>query len=272
MDQHGDPVSGATVKLFPVDTPAGDQSRSKLTLTSDNEGKFSIKGLTGFSLGVQVNKEGYLYLSPLGGPSSSANISYANGAEEEKRFSNPATPLVLQLQKVGPMEPMFYMEQTRWSLPVNGLVRRIALDSKEGTGSHQIEFRLRSDTHIRNEEGNNAYTSFDWSFEARIPGGGFIWNDSDYNFEAPEMGYKESIRYDYPADQPREKWKRFQHGRYFVKFADGSYGRIRFSIDGASDRKPLSMTSWLNLKPGSRNLTSLLKDSSGFHGGDPDKE
>lgn len=272
VDQHGDPVPGATVKLFPVDTPSGDQSKSKVTMSSDANGKFSVKGLNGFSMGVQATKDGYLYLSPLGGPSSSAMVDYGNGASEGKRFSNPVTPLTLTLQKVGPVEPMYYMEETRWRLPLDRTVRRIALDSKKGTGPHQIEFRLFSNTHIRDEEGNNAYTQFDWSFEASILGGGFIWNDSDYNFETPESGYKESIRYDHPASQPREKWKSFQNGRYFLKFADGSHARIRFDIDAGSSNRPLSMTSWLNLKPGSRNLASPENDGSGFHGGDPDQE
>lgn len=274
VDQHGDPVPGATVKLFPVDTPSGDESKSKLTLNSDADGKFSVQGLRGFSLGVQVNKDGYLYLSPLGGPSSSALIDYANGAEAGKRFSNPETPLVLELQKIGIVEPLIYIEKPRWNLPLDGKVRRIALDSDTGTGPHQIEFRLWSDTRIRHEPGNNAYTPFGWSFEARIPGGGFIWSDSDYNFEAPETGYKEAIRYDHPAPQPRGKWKRFQNGRYFVKFADGSHGRIRFDIDAGieSDYGPLSMTSWLNPKPGSRNLASPKSDGSGFHGGNPEEE
>jgi hypothetical protein len=106
----------------------------------------------------------------------------------------------------------------------------------------------------------------------RIPGGGFVWNDGDYNFEAPESGYKESIRYDYPARLSRDKWKRFQNGRYFVKFADGSHARIRLDIDGGSDRRPLAMTSWLSLKPGSRNLASPHKDGAGFHGGNPEEE
>lgn len=39
-----------------------------------------------------------------------------------------------------------------------------------------------------------------------------------------------------------------------------------------ADALPLSMISWLNLKPGSRNLASRESDGSGFHGGDPDKE
>lgn len=272
VDQHGDPVPGATVRLFPVDAPFGDDSKSKMTMVSDKDGRFSVKGLHGFSLGVQVSKEGYLHLSPLGGPSSSASISYAHGAKRGKRCSHPETPLVLQLHKVGPIEPMVYVKEKRWRLPVDGSLRLVALDSEGGRGEHQIEFRFNSDWSKLPMDNEINSKLFDWSFEARIPGGGFVWNDSDYNFEAPESGYKESIRYDYPASLPRDKWKRFQNGRYFVIFPDGSHARIRLDIDGASDRRPLAMTSWLSLKPGSRNLASPQKDGSGFHGGDPEKE
>ncbi len=272
VDQHGDPVPGASVRLTPVDAPHRDSSGSAVTLISDAEGKFSIKGLHGFSMGVSVSKEGYLHLSPLGGPASSAMVSYAQGAEAGKRHSNPDTPLVLTLHKVGPVEPMVYVDKKRWRLPVDGSPIRIALDSEEGIGSHQIEFRFKSDWNQLPMDNEINLKLFDWTFEAHIPGGGFIWNDSDYHFEAPESGYKETIRYHHPASQPREKWKRSQRGRYFVKFSDGTHARIEFSIDGGSDRRPLYMASWMNLKPGSRNLASPEKDGSGFHGGNPEEE
>jgi hypothetical protein len=160
------------------------------------------------------------------------------------------------LLKIGPTEPLVYVDKRRWTLTVDGTPRKIALDSEKGAGSHQIEFRFWSDTAIRDLPGNNAYTLFDWSFEILVPGGGLVWDKSDILFEAPETGYKESIRYEYTATMPREKWERVRYGRYFVKFADGSFGRIQFNIDGGSDRSPLYMESWLNLKPGSRNLAT----------------
>jgi len=270
VDQHGDPVPSATVKLFPVDTPWED-SKSKMTLISDENGKFSVEGLKGTAMGVQATKDGYLYISPLGGPASSVSVNYGHGGGTGKRHSNPATPVILTLHKIGPVEPMFYMPDTRWKLPLNGTVRKISLDSKTGEGSRQIEFLFKSDWSKLPMDNEINSKQFDWSFEAKIPGGGFVWSDNDFNFDAPETGYKESIRYHYSADMPREEWKRFQHGRYFVKFADGSYGRIRIDIDGGSDRKPLKMTSWLCLKPGSRNLASPDKDSSWFSSDDPEK-
>jgi Carboxypeptidase regulatory-like domain len=270
VDQHGDPVPSATVKLFPVDTPWED-SKSKMTLISDENGKFAVEGLKGTAMGVQATKDGYLYISPLGGPASSVSVNYGHGGGTGKRHSNPATPVILTLHKIGPVEPMFYMPDTRWKLPLDGTVRKISLDSKTGEGSRQIEFLFKSDWSKLPMDNEINSKQFDWSFEAKIPGGGFVWSDSDFNFDAPQTGYKESIRYHYSVDMPREKWKRFQHGRYFVKFADGSYGRIRIDIDGGSDRKPLKMTSWLCLKLGSRNLASPDKDSSWFSSDDPEK-
>ncbi len=272
VDQHGDPVPGASITLTPTDAPFGDQSRSKMTIFSDAEGKFSVKGLKGASMGVRAEKEDYIPIFRMGGPASSSMVDYSGNAKTGKQYSNPATPLVLTLHKVGPVEPMVYVDKKRWRLPVDGSPVRIALDSENGNGKHEIEFRFVSDRIARLEKGGEFYASFDWTFEAHIPGGGFIWNDSDYHFEAPESGYKETIRYHHPASQPREKWKRSQRGRYFVKFSDGTHARIEFSIDGGSDRRPLYMASWMNLKPGSRNLASPKKDGSGFHGGNPEEE
>ncbi len=272
VDQHGDPVPGASITLTPVDSPFGDESKSKRTISSDAEGKFSVKGLKGASMGVQVFKNGYLDIPPLGGPASFVMVDYSDNAKIGKRYSNPATPLVLKLHKAGPADPMVYVGRKRWRLPVDGSPTRIALDSENGEGKHQIEFRFWSDWNKLPKSNEMYGKQYDWTFEAHILGGGFIWNDGAYNFEAPESGYKEMIRYHNSADLPREKWKRVHSGRYFVKFPDGTHARIEFSIDGSSDWRPLSMTSWMSLKPGSRNLASPSKGSHIFQGEDPEKE
>ena len=129
VDQHGghNPVPGATVTLSPVDAPFGDESRSGTVLVSDAKGKFSVKGLHGFSMGVSVKKEGYLHLSPLGGPASSAMVVTRMARSKGNATATPATPLVLTLHKIGPMEPVAYVKERRCRLPVDGTVRRIAL-------------------------------------------------------------------------------------------------------------------------------------------------
>jgi hypothetical protein len=256
MNQHGSPVAGATIKLSPVDRPFGDDSNSAMTLVSDAAGEFSVKGKQGFAMGVRAAKDGYMTLPPLGGRTSSVMISYGEDGVMGKRYSNPTTPLVLTLHEIGPVDPIFYVERTNRKLPVDGTLRAIALDSEKGQGDHKIEFRFKSDW-SKLPKNNEMYGKrYDWSLEARIPGGGFLESDSDYKFEAPETGYQETIKIEYSATMPLGQWRRSQAGRYFVKFPDGSYGRIRFSIDASTDSAPLNMTSWLNLKPGSRNLSS----------------
>ena len=191
-DQHGKPVSGATVEMYPLDNPSIDAPpTSAVVMTSDAEGNFSVKGIHGASMGVSVSKKGYVYISPIGGPSSHATVDYAAGAMSGKRYSNPKTPLVLRLQNPGPMEPLVWIREKGWRIDVDGTPKLIALDSESGKGSHQIEFKLWSQASELDKPGANVYDAFDWTFEARILGGGFIWNDSDLNFEAPESGYKE---------------------------------------------------------------------------------
>ena len=265
VDQHGDPVVGAAVMLLPFDN-MGESSRSKMMLRSDEQGGFSVKGLTGLAMGVQVTKDGYMTLPDLGleKRASSRRIEYGLDGTGGKRFKNPSRPTLFTLIKIGPLEPMAYTEQKRWGLLVDGTPRKIALDSNDGIGPHQIEFRFMSDWGKLPADNEINSKRYDWSFEARIPGGGFLINASEYNFEAPPDGYQESIKIAYPSTMDPAQWKRSEFGRYFVRFPDGSYGRLRFSIDGASDSNDgaLSMTSWLNLTPGSRNLASKHWDSS----------
>lgn len=256
VDQFGDPVPEAYVDLNPVTSPTDEGSDNHPILMTDANGEFSVDGLRGFSLGVRARKDGYLQYPPLGGKSSSENLGYSGRNNTGHAYESRNSPLTLELLKVVAGEPTIHVKKKRWDLSLDGTPRIIALDTEEGHGDHRIEFRLWSDTHIRELPGNNSYTAFDWSFEVRVPGGGLVWDESDAKFEAPETGYKEKVRYEYSDTMPREKWKRARAGRYFVRFGDGSYGRIQFTIDAGSDRRSLHMQSWLSLKPGSRNLAT----------------
>ena len=265
IDQHGEAVSGALIKILPVNNAFGtSDSSSDFEIASDAKGFFSVTNLKALSIGIEVTKEGYLTLGDRGldKPASSRSIDFGLSDTKGKQFKDPNSPTLFSLHKIGPVEPLVYIDDRRWRLAVDGTPRKIALDSEKGIGSHQIEFRFLSDWNKLPMDNEINSKRYDWSLEAHIPGGGFIKNGSDYNFEAPEDGYVETIKFEYAASMPQEQWKRSRNERYFVKFADGTHGRIRFSIDGSSDMSPLLMTSWMNLKPGSRNLASSIKDAT----------
>jgi len=109
VDQHGAPVVGAAVMLLPFDN-MGESSRTKMMLRSDEQGGFSIKGLTGLAMGVQVTKDGYMTLPDLGleKRASSRRIEYGLDGTGGKRFKNPSKPTLFTLIKIGPLEPMAY--------------------------------------------------------------------------------------------------------------------------------------------------------------------
>lgn len=263
VDQNGEPVGGASVKILPFDQPFGErESKSKMSLTSNADGTFFVKGIKGLAMGVEIRKEGYLVMPDYGleRPASSRRIEYGLDGSGGTQFKDPNHPTLFTLHRLGQLEPLVYMAEERWHLPADGKPRSIALDSEKGVGPHQIEFRFDTDWAKIPKDSDALFGIFDWKLEMRIPGGGFVRNKSDYAFDAPESGYEESIRFDHPKDNPN--WKKTDSGRYFVKFPDGTYGRIRFGIDGISDSSPLMMTSWMNLKPGSRNLASDKKDGT----------
>lgn len=238
-------------------------SDTEMDLSSDVNGLFFVRGIRAVSIGVVVTKDGYLTLGDRGleNPASSRSIDFGLSDSKGKQFKDPDHPTLFTLHKIGPVEPLVYVKEKRWRLVVDGTPRKIALDSEKGIGAHQIEFRFLSGW-SQIPSGKRYGRRFDWSLEAHIPGGGFIKNKSDYNFVAPEAGYEETIQIEYAAAMPQGQWKRSRSERYFVIFSDGTHGRIRFDIDGASDDGPLSMTSWMNLKPGSRNLASFTKDNT----------
>lgn len=258
VDQHGKPIEGATIEVYANNKPFSDGGPPDVTLVSDVSGAFSVVGLNGIALGVLAMKKGYIHYSPLGGPTSSANIT-------SSKHSDAAHPLILTLHDPGELEPLVHTDEQRWGFRPDGTPRKIALDSKDGrSGSHMIEFKFITKRFSLPED--QLYSSqYDWSFEATIPGGGFVRNKNDlemekiYQFEAPTGGYQESIHYEFPSTLPKEQWKKMEMDSFFIRFPDDTYGRIRFRIDGFSDRSPLTMETWFNPKPGSRNLSSLYK-------------
>jgi hypothetical protein len=267
IDQHGNAVSGALIKILPVTNAFGtSDSSSDFEITSDEKGLFSVNNMKALSIGIQVTKEGYLSLghNDIDKPASSRSIDYGLSDSKGERFKDPNNPTLFTLHKIGSLEPMVYVDNQRWKLAVDGTVRKIAMDTVKGVGVHQIEFRFKSNWNQLPMDNKINDKRYDWSFQAHIPGGGFIKNDSDYNFEAPKGGYVDTIKFEYSATMSKKDWKKFRYGRYFVKFEDGTHGRIRFSVNGSSDMSPLLMTSWMNLKPGSRNLASPDKDSFGM--------
>jgi hypothetical protein len=70
---------------------------------------------------------------------------------------------------------------------------------------------------------------YHWKFRVSIPGGGLQLRTDDYQFVAPSSGYQASDEVD--MSPSNEGWNDQSERDYFIKLADGKYGRIRLSVN-----------------------------------------
>jgi hypothetical protein len=69
---------------------------------------------------------------------------------------------------------------------------------------------------------------FSWHCLVRIPGGGLVLSDKEFDFEAPESGYVPSTEIKMPAH--RQDWQDDVDLKFFYRLADGHYGKMTFSM------------------------------------------
>jgi hypothetical protein len=124
VDQHGDPVSEAQVKISSFSPFNGAEIRE--TLTSDAQGVFT-KRARGGSLDVEVSKPGYRAVpehvfNPYG---SHALFAYLFDFPPS---TTPAEPAVLMLYKVPAVEPLVVHPPEQFAVPKEGETLTITLD------------------------------------------------------------------------------------------------------------------------------------------------
>jgi len=256
IDQNGDPVAGASVGYSPVDNFIS--SNTHYTGASDAGGYFSIENIKGIALSVGVEKQGYYPVSDKydKSPSSSATFAYGMGPDSYRQ--SPPTkdkPAIFVLQKKGETVPLVHVSSRQIDVPKTGQPLSIDLATgKTAQGSLQVASWMGESIDPRRYNQRR----FDWRYQLSIPGGGLIERKGQFDFEAPSDGYQPAIEINMPANA--EKWASQPTKEYFAKLADGRYAR--FSINfypGAlnghpEDRNMVVLESYVNPKPGSRNL------------------
>src|SRR5439155_18789841 len=73
IDQYGGPVPQADVKLSANDKASGGRP-SEYTRKTDSDGRFSIRGIWGITLAVEVSKRGYRGIPPTEAQPSSSGL------------------------------------------------------------------------------------------------------------------------------------------------------------------------------------------------------
>ena len=240
VDQNGEPVPDAEVIYNAADKFMA--SGSSYNGKSDVKGFFSITGIHGFRLSVAVRKEGYYFIY------KKSNLDFAYGTGPDGVFLEPPTkdnPAVFVLKKMGESEALIKIENYV-RVQRNGSPTQINLQTGQSTG--QGDLKVESWTEDKNTPQGQPYY---WKCRVSIPGGGLVERNGQFDFEAPKEGYRAAD--EIVMLQTTKRWQSQARRDYFLKLADNRYARIEFEMIAGGDNF-FSFTSYLNPKPGHRNL------------------
>jgi len=230
VDEVGQPVSGATIKLsWTVLSEAGNMNR---TVISDVDGLFALEGAVGKRLLIQVSKKGYQQSLA----KNRFSFEYAMFADPKYHEPDRAKPVVFVLRKNREAEPLIVRENQEAEL-MPGQTKSFSIGPN---GAAVIIERLA-----------DASSGPDgWSARVSVPGGGVALATDEFPFEAPQEGYTSSLDITSTTEKP-PVWQGDNGAVLFLKSAVG-YGRI--TVRNTPGMAWVYVTSYFNPKPGSRNL------------------
>jgi len=255
IDENDQPIPNAEVgyTLINAHFAPGEKGSTQ----SDEDGLFTITGNAG-ALTVGVEKDGYYGITDY---SSGAFSTTMNRTPElmkkvkppyEGGYDRPLptkdSPAVFVLKKKGIAEELI-RTSGRYAMSNDGTPIGIDLTSGSSTSINQadIKFEYWGDKSIQDQRGNH-----DWRFRITVPGGGLTERSGEFDFEAPESGYQQSVEINMPTSLGDE-WKYSINRNYFVKLPDGNYGRVQLRIYGGHKYKVTINEALVN-PSGSRNL------------------
>lgn len=212
-DENKQPVADATIKFEWNDLSAKGTSTSQTH--SDAAGRFELSGVRGKGLSADVSKAGYYKVYD----GRRTDFEFSMPAEESYYEPDASQPVVFFLRKKGVGAPLIE-RNVRITTPLDGTPARYDLVS--GKASVYGEFIVRA---WKPRKGTPF--PFDWRFLLTIPGGGFAMQLDQFGFEAPTVGYSESL--DKSAHTALPDITSVMEGKVFIAFGESRvYGRLEF--------------------------------------------
>jgi Carboxypeptidase regulatory-like domain len=244
IDQHGNPVPEADVKLSANDKAFGGRP-TEYTRKTDAAGAFSIAGIGGLTLAVEVSKPGYRVIPPAYGKVTSSGLFEYGLSSRGPYQSSKDAPTIFTLHKIGVVEPLVKVGEKNFRIARDGSPLSISLDEQ---GGHQVVLRCWN-KELQRPSGQRQY---DWLLEITVPNGGLVARKDAFEFEALEDGYSPSDTVEMPASLGNQ-WRSFAERAYFFRFEDGTFARANLRMRAGGDHFVV-WESFFNPKSGSRNL------------------
>ena len=250
LDLEGDPVPNAEIEYSSLNsgnfddvwTGGGGYKRLRTGL----DGRFEIHDVGG-SLFVNCKHPEYYGVRDHA-ESSQRKFGYGFQVGDEPAW-DLQNPAIFRLRKKGICEPLYYScsqviaKGQQWvQIPEEPYAINLANgEAQESSTSLYISYKT--------DRQKGERRGFSWEYTLRIPDGGFIERSDDFDFIAPEGGYKEEIKVGYLRGS--EDWSNWKKGFYFVRLPNGLYG---FFEVHAGPFGRVVFQALINPNPASRNL------------------
>jgi hypothetical protein len=245
VDEIGNPIPGATIKLGATDSLTGDGTYYHRM--SDEAGFFELHGARGLAVAVWVSKEGYYTMERYRG----MNFTYG-GVRGKHDPKNPTSdnPAIFVLHKIGKVSRLVHVPLRTIKIPKDGTPVEVDITTgrpvKSGMG--QIVFEVKTMNH---DIDPNEMEPYEWEASMRVVSGGVVERKAESDFEAPEGGYKDFFRAGMKkGDQP---WRKGFENHFFAKLGNGQFARFQVELTTAGDHF-ITLETFLNPTPGDRNL------------------
>jgi hypothetical protein len=213
VDENTQAVEGASVHLI-LSTTSSANGIMDADTSSAADGSFSLTGKTGSSVSIYVSKSGYYEIKSLN------QINF----DPTGNGSTPDNPVLFHLRKKGVGTDLITSKYgfTPWfdvSVPINGQPIKADLLNRSAGANGQIEFSNIKPEYLQAKQATS------WSFKMEIPDGGFVEENDEFPFEAPESGYQSIVQFDFQKGQPGWTWDLQKN--YYIKFGNPpKYGTL----------------------------------------------
>ena len=246
IDQHDQPVAGATVRLQWVNRQgAGGVGESNTT--TDDKGQFSLEGVKGKCLLVWISREGYYDVSR---KDNQTNFEFASPGQNDFYEPDPDNPVIFHMRKKAAAEALI-KKSIELTPPKDGSAVTVDLLTGNQSPNGQLEVKTWKPQISAEQTRTGKVFPYDWRITLKIADGGFLEHHDVFPFEAPETGYNPLIDLSLHATNGSSKEVTAQQDCYFCFGQPRKYGRLHFNTDG--DRPYVFIDYYLN-PSGSRNL------------------